>query len=212
MNIIFGASGHAKELDLFLSSLFCDKILYIRTFVTNSVSEQLNFAYPTITEEEFINSIDITSKKEYQCYIAIGNGKIRRNVAKKFVDYSCIKFSNFVPESVVLNSRNIEYGVGNVLFPTVTLTTDITIGNHNHFNLNVSVSHDCKIGDYNTFSPGVRIAGSVSIGNDNFFGIGACVIDKVIIGNDIIIGAGAVVTENLLLPGTYVGVPARKIK
>ena len=41
-------------------------------------------------------------------------------------------------------------------------------------------------------------------------GTGAVVVQGVVIGEGCMIGAGAVVVEDCLLPGVYVGVPARR--
>jgi serine acetyltransferase len=37
------------------------------------------------------------------------------------------------------------------------------------------------------------------------------VLASVVIGDDVVVGAGSVVNANLQEPGTYVGIPARKI-
>ena len=43
-------------------------------------------------------------------------------------------------------------------------------------------------------------------------GTGAHILQGLTISDDTIVGAGAVVTKDITEPGTYVGVPARKIK
>ena len=210
MKVIFGASGHAKEIEFLLRLKSGQQNMTPDFFITDAPFTSSGRT-PTITEADFIRKIKSCSKA-VGAYIGIGNSKIRAKIALKFSDYPLISYPNLITDSVTGDFGNIELGSGNVLFPAVLMTTDIIIGNHNHFNLNTSISHDCTIGDYNTFSPGVRIAGGVTIGNHSFFGVGACVIDKVVIGDDIIVGAGAVVTTDLILAGTYVGVPAKKIK
>ena len=56
------------------------------------------------------------------------------------------------------------------------------------------------------------MAGTVSVGTGTWIGIGSAVINNIGITGNCIIGAGAVVTRDITEPGTYVGVPARKIK
>jgi UDP-perosamine 4-acetyltransferase len=51
----------------------------------------------------------------------------------------------------------------------------------------------------------------VVIGSHSFVGAGAVVIQGVRIADGCLIGAGAVVTLDIAVPGTYVGVPARRI-
>ena len=86
------------------------------------------------------------------------------------------------------------------------------MGTLNYVNRQSSIGHDTRISDFNNIGPGCRIAGRCQIGSKNYFGIGSILIDALKIKDEITIGAGGVVIENLLLPGTYVGVPAKKIK
>jgi UDP-3-O-[3-hydroxymyristoyl] glucosamine N-acyltransferase len=74
------------------------------------------------------------------------------------------------------------------------------------------VGHDSIIGDFVTVSPGCHISGNVKIGDRVFIGTGAVILEKVSICDDVIIGAGAVVAKSITEPGTYVGVPVKKIK
>jgi carbonic anhydrase/acetyltransferase-like protein (isoleucine patch superfamily) len=51
------------------------------------------------------------------------------------------------------------------------------------------------------------------IGNDVIIGMGAIVMDHTVVPDGTIIAAGAVVPANQVLePGIYAGIPARKIK
>jgi acetyltransferase-like isoleucine patch superfamily enzyme len=51
----------------------------------------------------------------------------------------------------------------------------------------------------------------VSVGENTFIGAGSTVVNTVSIPRDTIVGAGAAVIKSLPCPGTYVGVPARRI-
>ena len=208
MVAIFGNSGHAHEV-AFLLDKCSMPVIKADCFVVEVATSNTSLL-PTLSEEEFTQ---VLSRNTVTCnaYIAIGSSKIREKIVEKFKRYA-IKFENLVVKNSTVYSGRVEIGVGNIVFPNVFMTTGITIGSQNHFNLGVSISHDCVIGNYNTFSPGVRIAGTVHIGNNNFFGLNSCVIDGVSIAHDAVIGAGAVVTADITEPGTYVGVPARKIK
>ena len=56
------------------------------------------------------------------------------------------------------------------------------------------------------------MAGTVTVGENTWIGIGAAVSNNIDIASDCIIGAGAVVVKNISEPGTYIGIPAKKIK
>lgn len=73
------------------------------------------------------------------------------------------------------------------------------------------VEHECTVGDFSHVSVNATVAGRARIGCRVMLGAGAVVIDNVSICDDAVIGAGAVVTRDITTPGTYVGVPARRI-
>ena len=75
-----------------------------------------------------------------------------------------------------------------------------------------SVDHDCCLGDYVHVSVGAHVAGTVIIGNSTWIGAGAVVNNNLHITDSCMIGAGAVVINDIVERGTYVGVPARKLK
>jgi acetyltransferase-like isoleucine patch superfamily enzyme len=74
------------------------------------------------------------------------------------------------------------------------------------------VEHDNLIGDFAHISVGAKLAGTVTIGPESWIGIGAVVSNNLSICGGCMVGAGAVVVKNITEPGTYVGVPARRIK
>ena len=68
------------------------------------------------------------------------------------------------------------------------------------------------IGDYCHIAVGARVAGTVRLGDNVWLGAGATIKNNVTLCADCIIRAGAVVVKDIKEPGTYVGVPAKKIK
>ena len=71
---------------------------------------------------------------------------------------------------------------------------------------------ECIVGNDVSIGHGANVHGAV-IGNDVIIGMGAIVMDHTVVPDGTIIAAGAVVPANQVLePGIYAGVPARKIK
>lgn len=69
-----------------------------------------------------------------------------------------------------------------------------------------------KIGDDVSVGHNAIIHGA-TVGNDVLVGMGAILMDNAIIPDNTIIAAGAVVLSNEILePGVYAGVPAKKVK
>ncbi len=99
-----------------------------------------------------------------------------------------------------------------IICPGAQTTVNVTFGSCVIVNLNATIGHDCVIGDFATISPGANISGNVTLGKRCYIGTGAAIIEGVTICDDVVIGAGAVVVKDITEPGTYVGVPAKRIK
>ena len=139
--------------------------------------------------------------------IAVGSPQLREKIASKIIgDY--LEVSGTTCKFL---SRSISIGEGQVICDGCILTCNIQIGRLCQLNLATTIGHDCVIGDYFTTAPGVHISGNCTIGNRVYFGTNSCVIEGITICDDVVIGAGAVVVKDIIEPGTYVGVPARKI-
>jgi UDP-3-O-[3-hydroxymyristoyl] glucosamine N-acyltransferase len=59
--------------------------------------------------------------------------------------------------------------------------------------------------------PCAVIGGNVIIGDNVYLGSCSNIREKIYITSDIIIGMNAAVVTNLISPGVYVGVPAKKL-
>ena len=71
---------------------------------------------------------------------------------------------------------------------------------------------ECIIGDDVSIGHGATVHGCI-IGNDVIIGMGAIVMDNTIVPDGTLIAAGAVVPANQILePGIWAGIPAKKIK
>jgi sugar O-acyltransferase (sialic acid O-acetyltransferase NeuD family) len=77
-------------------------------------------------------------------------------------------------------------------------------------NRQVSIGHDVTLGRFGRTGPGAIVCGLAAIGDRVYLGAGSVVRDRVRICHDVFVGAGAAVVGDLVEPGTYVGVPARK--
>ena len=54
------------------------------------------------------------------------------------------------------------------------------------------------------------MAGGVEVGSGSWIGAGAIINNQVFICENCMIGAGAVVIHNIEIPGTYMGIPAKR--
>lgn len=92
------------------------------------------------------------------------------------------------------------------------ITVDVRIGRHCIINLDCTIGHDAEISDFVTLYPGVNVSGGTVIGECVEMGTGSRIIQGIRISPGSVVGAGAVVVKDISEAGTYVGVPARRMK
>jgi sugar O-acyltransferase (sialic acid O-acetyltransferase NeuD family) len=144
--------------------------------------------------------------------IAIANSSIRQKLVAR-CEADGVQFFE-VRAANVVQLDDVHLGVGAILCPFVTLTSNIQIGQHFHANLYSYIEHDCIIGDYVTFAPGVKCNGNVVVEDHAYIGTGAVIKQgqpgaPLVIGRGAVVGMGAVVTKSVPPGVTVVGNPAR---
>ena len=216
MNFIFGASGFAREVDWLVNDIYNLKGLDYRTdyFVDNddnNIGSEIN-GKKVISEIVFFNNY---SKDNNNVIIAIANSHVRLKIADMIADKTNnTKFPVIVHPDARFDERNgkVSIGKGSIICAGAVITTDIVIGEFVHININCTIGHDSILEDFTTLSPCVSISGNALISRNSYLGTGAIVLPSVNICSDTVIGAGAVVSKNVDISGTYVGMPARKVR
>jgi sugar O-acyltransferase (sialic acid O-acetyltransferase NeuD family) len=147
---------------------------------------------------------------EYDVFVAIGDNAIRESLLTKLEKEHATIPVLIHPSAQI--GENVRMGAGTIVMAGAVIICNSTLGRGVILNTSSSVDHDNYIGDFVHISPGAHIAGGVTIGANTWVCIGATVIDHVTITDHCTIGAGAVVIKSIVERGTYVGVPARKLK
>jgi sugar O-acyltransferase (sialic acid O-acetyltransferase NeuD family) len=103
-------------------------------------------------------------------------------------------------------------GAGTFVAAQAVLAPMTVLGQCVIVNHGAVVDHDVEVGDFSHVAPLVALGGKVRIGKRVLVGAGAKILSGVQVCDDVIIGAGAVVRYPIATPGTYVGVPARRVR
>lgn len=106
--------------------------------------------------------------------------------------------------------QNVEIGSGCVIDKSMFDGATI-IGENTKIDNLVQVAHNCTVGKDVLICAKVQLSGNVTIGDRCYLAPSVSVRDQVGIVRDAFIGMGAVVTKHLSEPGTYVGIPAKRI-
>lgn len=200
--IIIGASGHGKVVgDIAIRLNKWQSI----AFLDDDESIKISMGLEVIgkTADAFIY------KDEADFFVAIGNNAVREKIQEKLIEEGLNIVSLIHPSAVI--ATDVKIGVGIVVMAGVVINSSSRIGKGCIINTSSSLDHDNVVEDYVHISPGVRTAGSVSIGKQTWIGIGSVVSNNVNICNGCKVGAGAVVVNDVTVPGTYVGVPVRRV-
>ena len=156
-----------------------------------------------------------TIQKKYKSSAAIGIGSVdisdkRESIAKQLTALG-LELPAIVSPTAIVN-EDVRIGAGTVIFDGAIINSGTRIGEGCILNTGCIVDHDCVIGDFVHLAPGTVLSGGVKVGNNCLLGTASKVIEYRTIHQNCLVGAGAVVTQDINKPGTYVGVPARRMK
>ena len=197
--IIIGASGHGKV---------------VADIIRCSGDHVLGFLDDRTDITQWVGAPLLGKVSDYVKYtdtpmiIAIGNQDIRQRIAETLTGVRW--YTAIHPHAVIAADASV--GEGSAVMACCILNSGAEAGRHCIINTGAIIEHDCRIADYAHISVGAKVAGTVSIGRKTWVGIGATVSNNLSICENTIIGAGAVVVRPITEPGTYVGVPVRRIK
>lgn len=193
--IIIGASGHGKVVaDIAILNGYNDIV-----FLDDDRTIKECAGFPVIGNS--------SEAPEGDVFVAIGNAIIRKKLMNCYGDRKQPVLIH--PNAVIARGNSI--GIGSAIMAGAIINPGAQIGKGVIINTTSSVDHDCIIGDFVHVAVGAHLCGAVSVGNNTWIGAGATVSNNVRICDNCMIGAGAVIVKNIYEPGTYVGVPAKKV-
>ena len=188
---LFGYGGHARE-------------------VAVQIGQNVTFFVDDEFSNESAKPISDFKPENYLMMVAVANSKEREKIVKRLP--SNTKYFTFVHPTVLSMDNNIEIGEGSFIGAYSILTTNIKIGKHSILNRGNQIGHDSIIGDYFSAMPGAIVSGNVILGENVYMGTNSSIREKIHVCSNVTIGSNATVVKNIIIGGTYVGVPSKKIK
>lgn len=201
--LIIGASGHGKVVaDI---ALKMNKWKHIR-FLDDD--ENCN---TSLGIERIGNSKDTFQYvQDYDIFVGIGNNKTRKKIQEKLESEGASIPILIHPSAII--GEQVELANGTVVMAGTVINCSTKIGKGCIINTGATIDHDNLLDDYVHISPGAHLAGTVRVGKESWIGIGSVVSNNLQITSGCIFGAGAVVIKDITEPGTYIGVPVRRVK
>ena len=198
---ILGAGGMAREVREILVEQGVPGE-HIEFFVDASFKVD----YPNSREISELESIPLEA---LHIVMGVGSGELRETWFRsnpRFVNH----LHSLIASSATLGER-VTLGPGGFVGHGCILTCDVSLGKCAQLNIQTSLSHDVTVGDFFTSGPKTTLAGSVTVGHRVTLGAASTLLPGISICDDVVVGAGAVVNKDITEPGTYVGVPAKRI-
>ena len=199
--LVFGAGGHARVVaDAALKTGF-----WARVFASDR--------NPARCEGDLLPGVGLfpvgqAARDSGACvHVAIGDNTAREREAHTWglARLMAVMHPSAMVSPFAVVGAGCFVAAGAVVAPQATLDVGVII-NHG-----AVVDHDVAIGAFTHIAPGAVLGGAACIGARVLVGAGAVVLPGVSVCSGAVIGAGAVVLAPVTDPGTYVGVPARRI-
>ncbi|MBS4034544.1 MAG: acetyltransferase [Ignavibacterium sp.] len=153
--------------------------------------------------------------KEYKnCNAAIGFGNIEISNRRQLIFDKLKKMGFNLPPIISSNAiinEEVFIDEGSIVMDGAIINVYSKIGKCAIINFGAIIGHNSIIGDFVHVSGGAIIAGGVDVGANCVVGIGARIIQGKKIVSDCLLGAGSVTIKDILKPGTYFGVPSRRM-
>ena len=188
---LFGYGGHARE-------------------AACQIDQEVTFFVDDKYSNDVAKPISEFDPEEYMMIVAVADSKDRAEVVSKLPKET--KYFTFIHPSVHIMDDNIEIGHGSFIGANSILTTNIKLGNHTLLNRGNHIGHDSVAGNFFSMMPCAVIGGNVTLGDNVYLGSCSNVREKINVNSNVVIGMNAAVVKDIEESGTYIGVPAKKLK
>lgn len=203
--LIVGAGGFGKEVVDLIRDIGGYKVV---GFLDDDIEKKgtlINHIPVLDTTEQLVKYQSVEN-----IAIAIANPIIKKKIYKLSKGMG-FHYPNLIHPSVIIGS-DVEIGSGNIVCANNILSTEVSLGDFVTINPQCGIGHESSIHSFTTLYWNVNISGNTTVQEGCEAGSKACILQGLQIAKHVIIGAGAVVVRDLGESGTYVGVPAIKIK
>ena len=196
--LFLGCGGHSRSVaDVLLANDAAAKIVFLDD---NAKEGEQLFGFEVRKQADRAAFAHI--------FVALGDN-VRR--AEAYASVARRQLVQIISKKAYVSST-AEVGAGTFVGNFVHVGPFAKVGDNTILNTGCIVEHEVSVGNHCHVGPNATISGRTTIGDRVFVGVGATVIDKVTICSDVMIGGGATVVKDITEAGTYVGVPARKVR
>jgi acetyltransferase EpsM len=200
---LVGTGGLAREVLGWLVFEKSPLLSSLKGFLVTDPNAVSGFAhgYPIIHIDEL--------KYPFRFIPTIGHNGTREKLVNKLLKVGGIPES-YISCSVPIG-LNVSIGVGCVVNPRSSISSDVQLGDYVLINCNTGVGHDVVVGDFTSILGHVAINGNVEIESHCLIGSGVIIHPGKKVEQGSTVGMGAVVFRKVKAGTTVLGNPAKKI-
>ncbi len=195
---LFGAGGHGRVVAGIARRIWRGKVIF----------GDNNLTVGTLVDGTKVEVSNLSDVGKYNVLVTVGENRIRRKLQMQ-ADQLGLKCAFLVADTASYFAS--DPGGGSTILTSTVVNPGAKIGRGVIINTGAIVEHDSTINDFCHLAPNSLVLGGCTLDNDVFLGANSTVLQGLYICPDVIIGAGAVVVCDITQPGTYAGVPARRI-
>jgi sugar O-acyltransferase (sialic acid O-acetyltransferase NeuD family) len=203
--VLIGAGGHCKSCIAAIRSIDLEPFGVLSP---EPVSEVCGL--PWLGDDSWLDSEEARDA----CFL-ITVGQIVVSPLRRQL-FTALRARGLKAASIVAVSAEVattaRIGAGSIVLHRAVVNACATVDENCIINTGAIVEHDASIGAHCHISTGAIVNGGADVGAGCMIGSGAIIVQGVRIAAGTVVGAGAVVTANIEQPGTWVGVPARRMK
>ncbi|CCG99067.1 sugar O-acyltransferase, sialic acid O-acetyltransferase NeuD family [Fibrella aestuarina BUZ 2] len=159
-------------------------------------------------DDGFLKLIGANSAKSCEACIAIGDGRVRKQLVKLLNDRRKVQPVNAIHDTAVISSL-ASLGHGNLIAARAVINPMATVGQHCLVLAGAIIDSRAQLGDFVQLGPGAVVNSGVTIEEGAYVGTGAVLVAGITVGKNARIGAGSVVVENVPAGATVFGNPAK---
>lgn len=192
--IVFGGSGHAKDVIFAAQSLGYERFEVVTTDGSSNIA-----GHDAVKECDF----DPRDYADWDCVAAIGNNRHRQRFFQQYAP--ALRFVSIIsPQAVLASSATV--GDGTFIGAFAYIGPDAVIGQACIVNTHSIVGHDARIGDFSHVGPKACLSGHVELGERVFVGAGASFnngshAQALRVADEVHVGMGCLVTASIRHPG-----------
>jgi sugar O-acyltransferase (sialic acid O-acetyltransferase NeuD family) len=174
----------------------------IKGYFGKQKKHYLKFLGPVNKIENYIKKIPKT-----KICIAMGPAQRRKKLLKKYKKNILTYVSN-----ASLISPSAKILTGSFVQSFCFLGNYCEIGECCKINVRSNIHHNSVVGSFTDIAPNSTVLGNSKIGKECYLGAGSIIREKILVTDNVMTGINSAVVKDINKPGTYVGVPAKKIK